>query len=283
MSSNLVKSISLSNISLTKKLELVREAAENPKGASRLRAWGERHLGLSGRALDQWVSRVWWGLVAGSLLREHLYDQQRQPAVLELIDPPDWSAVSEAQSRGGVILAAAHIGPPKTAMNWLINCNLPLLVWTNTQDMPDWLPLKVAAKFLDPLFPEQRAVLLIKSALHLRAGGVLFGAPDWPSGARTASLQRLGQKWIFSLGIPTLVRQLRLPVFLVMALWRGERIQVVSIPIHPPDFAVARDEWNRLWIERYWSQIEPIILSSPENLRFLRGMDSGAFYRELNL
>jgi len=283
MKPNPVKNISALDVPLSKKLELLREAAANPANASRLKAWGKQHLALHGKALNDWTSRAWWGLAAGELLREHLYNEQRRPAVLELIDPPDWTAINEAQQHGGIILATAHIGPPRAAMNYLIDCNLPLLIWTNMQGVPGWLPRKTTAKFLDPLFAEERAVLLIKSALHLRAGGVLFGAPDWASGTRTVALPRLGVECFFSLGIPMLVRQLRLPAFLVMALWHGERIQLTSIPIYPPDFAMAADEWNRLWIERYWGEIEPIIRSSPENLRFLRTVDGGALVHELQL
>jgi hypothetical protein len=216
-------------------------------------------------------------------LRDHLYDERQRSAALELIDHPDWTIIDEARQHGGVILATAHIGPPKTAMNCLIDRNMPLLVWTNTQDMPNWLPLKVSTKFLDPLFAEQRAMLLVKSALHLRTGGVLFGAADWPSGTQTVTLHRLGTEWMFSLGIPTLVRRLRLPAFLALALWRGERIHLVFTSIQPPDFALAMDEWNRLWLERYWAEIEKIVTSSPENLRFLRGVDGGALLREMSV
>jgi hypothetical protein len=283
MESNLIKSISALDVPLSQKLGLIRKSAPLASGTSQLRAWGQRCLALSGEALDRWVVRAWWGLSAGEVVREHLYDEQLRPAVLELIDPPDWTAVDEARQHGGVILVAAHIGPPKTAMNYLIDRNLPLLIWTNTQDMPEWLPLKTGAKFLDPLFAEDRAALLVRTALHLRTGGLLFGAPDWASGARPVILNRLGVDWAFSLGIPTLVRQLRVPSFLVMALWRGDRIQMVCTPIHPPDFSIDKDTWNRLWVEQYWGEIEPIVTSSPENLRFLRSVEGGALCREMGL
>jgi len=283
MGATLLAGISALDVPLSHKLRLIREAAPNAAGMSRVRAWGERHLALRNETLDRWTSRAWWGLVAGELLRDNLYDERRRSAALELVDFPDWAAIDEARQRGGVILATAHIGPPKTAMNCLLDRNLPLLIWTNTRDLPRWLPPKTEATFLDPLFAEERAVLLVKSALHLRAGGVLFGAPDWPSGAQTVVLHRLGMEWRFSLGIPTLARTLRLPTFLVMTLWHGERIRLVATLIQPPDSATARDEWNRLWLERYWGEIEPIITSSPENLRFLRAIDNGKLLRGLGM
>ena len=283
MTKELVASIASMDVPLPQQLRLVREAAPHAVGTVGLRAWGERHLGCSGPALDDWVSRAWWGLVAGEVLRAHLYDERRRPAALDLIDPADWSAVDEARQHGGVILVAAHIGPPKTAMNYLIDRGMPLLIWTNTTDMPDWLPAKAGAKFLDPLFADQRAVLLVKTALHLRDGGVLFGAPDWPSGTRTVSLHRFDVEWKFSLGIPALLRRLRLPAFLVMALWQGDRIRIVSTPIALPDDALGENEWYRLWLERYWEEVENVITSSPENLRFLRVAEQGALLREAGM
>jgi hypothetical protein len=155
-------------------------------------------------------------------------------------------------------------------MNCLVEQDLPLLVWTNTTDLPGWLVGRGKASFLDPTQGEERSVLLVKSALHLRAGGVLLGAADQATGDRTILLERLGMRWRFSLGLPALARRLDVPVVVSLALWSGERVRIEWHRLSPPERNLPEEDWYRAWLDGYWRLVEPVLRGSPENLRFLR-------------
>lgn len=265
---DLVGQVAALSVPLEQKLLLLRERAAEGARMPRLVRWAEDHPEIGGG--DEWCRRAWWGAAAGELVRDHLYDPRRRAEALRLVESADYGPLDEARQRGGVIVVAAHLGPPKFLMNCLLERDLPLVVWTNTRDLPDWIAARGNAVFLDPLEPDQRAILIVKSALHLRKGGVLLGAADLASGDRTVVLDRLGVRWKFSLGLPALTRRLGLPVVVALAGWRGERIHVTCRVLEPPAPPFSEDEWSREWLARYWECLEPTVRHEPENLRFLR-------------
>ena len=264
----LVESVAAMSLPLPAKLELLREAAGRESRQERLLRWAANHPEIAGG--DDWCRRAWWGAAAGEVVRDHLYDPERRADALRLVEAADWTALDEPRRNGGVILAAAHLGPPKVLMNLLLDRDLPLAVWTNTRDMPAWLRRQSRATLFDPLQADQRGVLLVRSAAHLRAGGVLLAAADQATGQRPVEIERLGIRWRFSRGLPALARRLGVPVILALALWRGERIHVECRRLEPPDESLADDAWQLAWLERYVEAVEPTIRQSPENLRFLR-------------
>jgi hypothetical protein len=254
---------------LEQKLVLLRERAAQAAEVPRLIRWAEDHPEISRGS--EWCSRAWWGAAAGEIVRDYLYDPQRRAEALRLVESAEYGPLDEARRRGGVIIVAAHLGPPKFLMNCLLEHDLPLVVWTNTRDLPAWLAERGKATFLDPLAADQRATLLVKSALHLRGGGVLLGAADHASGDRTVVLDRLGMRWRFSLGLPTLAGRLGLPVVVALAGWTGERIRITCRSLEPPPVSgTAAADWSHAWLARYWECIEPTVRHEPENLRFLR-------------
>jgi lauroyl/myristoyl acyltransferase len=253
------------------KLRLLRGATGFGSGQSRLARWAAEHPEIA-RGRD-WCQRAEWGVEAGRLVRRALDDPRQRPAALELVEAADVAALDQARQGGrGVIMLTAHLGPPKFLMHWLLEQSLPLLVWTNTADLPAWLPAERPGVFLDPRQPEARGVRLVQSALHLRRGGVLLAAADLGSGDRPQTIERLGMTWSFSLGLPALARRLEVPVVATLALWHGDRVRVRCMPLEPPDPGLPEDAWSRAWLDRYWQVIEPVVLDSPENLRFLRGV-----------
>lgn len=264
---DLVGPIAALPVPLGRKLLLLREKAAEGGRMERLVRWAEQHPAIA--TTDDWCARAWWGAAAGEVVRDHLYDPERRAAALDLVDVADFAPLDEARRQGGVIVVAAHLGPPKFLMNCLLERRLPLLVWTNTRDMPAWLADRGGA-FLDPLEPDERGALLVRSALHLRRGGVLLGAADQATGDRTVELERLGMRWRFSLGLPALARRLDVPAVIALALWRGERVRIECRRLQPPDAALAEPDWHRAWIESSWDAVEPIVRDEPENLRFLR-------------
>jgi lauroyl/myristoyl acyltransferase len=255
---------------LSEKLAMLRELAlakgpTNPK----LVRWAARHPQIARDA--DWIARAWWGAAAGELVRSYLYDRVRRSAALELVEPVDCRPLFEAQAQGrGVIVLTAHIGPPKFLMNWLLGQQIPLLVWTNTLDLPAWQAAISPATLVDPRSQDEKSVILVKSALHLRRKGVLLGAADMPTGDRLVTIEWRGFARTFSLGLPTLARKLGVPTVVGLALWERNRITIRFAPLEPPDASLDDHAWNLRWLERSWGFVEPVLAESPENLRFLQ-------------
>jgi lauroyl/myristoyl acyltransferase len=277
----IVPVIAESGLPLTWQLRLLRAAAACGWRQGRLRRWARAHPQIAiGR---RWRPRAWWGVAAGGVVQRFLADQWRRPHALALLESADWSELDAARQRGGVILATAHVGPPKFLMHVLLERQLPLLVWTNAADLPDWLPARGPTTFLDPLVPAERAIVMVKTAVHLRSGGVLLGAADMPTGGRSQEFERLGRRWHLSPGLPALARRLSVPTFFVLALWQGNRVRILCQKLEVPEEHLDDEAWQQAWLDRYWSEVEKLIPSSPENLRFLRGIDEGRFRRELGV
>lgn len=255
---------------LSDKLAMLRELSlvKGPRNAKLVR-WAEHHPRI---AKDpDWMARAWWGAAAGELVRSYLYDRQRRPAALELVEQVACQPLVEAQAQGrGVIVLTAHVGPPKFLMNWLLGQQIPLLVWTNTQDLPAWQSAISRATLVDPRSQDEKSVILVKSALHLRRKGVLLGAADMETGDRVVTIERLGFARTFSLGLPTLARTMGVPTVVGLALWDKNRITIRFAPLEPPDASLDDDAWNLQWLERSWGFVEPVLAESPENLRFLQ-------------
>ncbi len=249
--------------------ELPPEAAS---AHSRLRAWGRNQLSVPEGELDTWCERAWWGLAAGDMMRASLHNEALRARALALVDPPDLGAIEEARRHGGLIVALAHLGPPKTAMHYFMDRGWPLMVWAHygPGNMPQWMKQRPDTVFCEPFDQAERPAILVRSALHLRNGGVLMGAADAASGERFVDVHKFGANWRFSLGLPALVRRLHVPVFLALALWRGKRIKMSINRLEPPDDGLDEESWCRDWIMRYSNALDTVITTSPENLRFLR-------------
>lgn len=258
------------------KLAWLQEHARAREADPRLSAWGQKHLSLGGSDLEAWCARAWWGVAAGELLRVYLYDRDKRDEALALLSEPDWTPIELALERGGAILAAAHLGPPKFLMNALIDRYDNALILTNTTDMPGWLP-EIARHLLNPLEPSGGANVIAKAALHLREGGLVYGAPDGAFSQTQIYIEGFNRAWPFSPGIPAIARMIGVPCFTALALWEGNSIHLRIVPIETPAGQLPATAWHNAWIADHWSAIAPVIGGSPENLRFL----TGRFRREM--
>lgn len=260
---------------LPEKLRLLRSVAETGCAAAVLEKW----TALQPEVVSgpDWMSRAWWGLAAGELVREYLFDRSRRAEAIELIDDFSCGAqIDDARRHGGVILVAAHVGPPKLLMNFLLDRFVPLLVWTNTADMPSWLQGATLARFANPCQPDERAALLVRTSLHLKRGGVVLAAADWPTGARTEARKFGSTEVRMSLGIPALSKRVGVPCFLVMALWRGDRVAITGTRLLDPCASISDEEWNQKWVDCYWQAVHKAMLAGPENIRMLRAVANGS-------
>lgn len=243
--------------------------------------WGRRHVNLLPSQERGWIQRATWGLVAGEVVRLRLSDARYRAGALDLVDCSGWDDIETARTTGGVILAAAHLGPPKMAMNVLMAKDIPLHVWT--MSVAADVPSRPGLTLFGPGDLSQRSQMLLNSALHLRRGGVLFAAPDVWTGENLITLDRLGTSWRFSRGVPALARSLGVPTYLATALWQGDTVKMSFTYLPAPQDVSCPDEWDLRWIESYWRALEPIILNSPENLRFVRGINWADWKKEQGL
>jgi lauroyl/myristoyl acyltransferase len=251
------------------KLRLLRAVAVSSGSLPRLSRWAAEHSEIA--AGQAWCRRAWWGVAAGRLVRRGLDDPRRRAATLRLVESADLTALEHARRQtGGVIILASHLGPPKFLMHWLLEQGLPLMVWTNAADLPDWLPARWPGVFLDPRLPAERGIRLVQAAMHLRRGGVILAAADVASGDKPVTFKRLGLEWRFSLGLPILARRLEVPVVVTLALWEGNRVRVTCLPLEPPGPELSEQDWCQVWLDRYWRIMEPVVRDTPENLRRLR-------------
>lgn len=258
----------MSKVSLLSILVSLRIASYFQRPDPALFDWSRNLLDVSTRERKRWCQRAWWGFEAGKLIRRQLNDPARRINVLEYIDTPDWSRFKDSYRRHkAIILAAAHVGPPKVAMHCVAEFSMPTMIWTNKRDLSDWFERESSACFLDPTSSSERPTMLLKSALHLRSKGVLMGAPDYPTGQKKITLNKFEMNLKFSLGIPALAKQLDIPVYLILALWKGCRLQLQYEPVVSPSKKINDDEWYYAWIKAYWEILEPHIRNSPENIR----------------
>ena len=229
--------------------------------------------------------RAWWGLWAGELLRDALHHRRRHADAMALVDsPPEADLARMIRPQGearGAILVGAHVGPPHTALAWLLHRNLPLLAWTATSPNSfAWLVRLSAARMVNARAEPQS---LTKAALHLRQGGVLFASVDGTTGGRSIPARECSWTTRFTRSVPTLARRMALPACLLLTLWERERISIVCQPLEAPDDRLDDDAWIGRWLDGVRQPIDDIVRRSPENLRFLLFLDNRAIGRELGL
>lgn len=273
--------IANSGLPLPYQLKLLRLLAKIYWRRSAIDTWAKSHPQIN--LASNWGPRAWWGVAAGGLVRKYLDNPLKRKTAIALLEPVDWSEIDNAIAAGGVIIATAHLGPPKFLMHALLAKELPLLVWTNKFDLPSWIEQSHNAKFLNPLISDERSLLMIKSAIHLRQGGVLLGAADVNTGNRIFEILKFDQKWQLSPGLPALARLLSVPTFLVLALWQGNKIKIQFQKLDFSGQNLNSEQWQDEWLHLYWNELEKIISTSPENLRFLRNIDEGRFIKSLGI
>jgi lauroyl/myristoyl acyltransferase len=245
----------------------LREIAHVTPVHPRAEKWGRKHLSLDGTELESWCRRVWWAAAAGELLRTYLYDPSRKNEVFDLVKTNEWPTVEAAHAKGGVILAAAHIGPPRLGMCMTVDrVNMPL-IYSNSKETPQWL--LDGGHYFQHKSSAQKTEAMVKAALHLRKGGLMFAAPDSGQSKDQIYIEAYNKRWSFAPGIAALARMMKVPSLATLALWEGETIELRVKRLEMPCATLAPIEWHCVWVTNYWNTIKPIVASSPENLRFL--------------
>lgn len=254
--------------SLPEKLSALRKRSNAMRPDNFLKSWGVDHLGLVGGAAEEFARRAWWGAAAGELLRVYLGDRQTRSEALALSATVDWSQVDAVQGTTGLIVATAHLGPPKYLMNMIADHRPDSLVVTNVADMPAWLP-EIGGRYLCPMAPERRARVAVELALHLRQGGLIFAAPDGMQGDETVVIRDIGRDWTYATGLPLIARRFGSPGITLLALWKEDRIVLEASGIETPAVSHDATSWMREWLECHHEHIRSVVFHTPENLRFL--------------
>jgi hypothetical protein len=106
----------------------------------------------------------------------------------------------------------------------------------------------------------------VTARAHLRAGGLVYVAPDGVLDLPTVTVLLGGHRVVLGRGVATLARLTGAPAFPFAALWAGTRIELRLGPALEPPAAADPDAWEREWLTGYaaiaarWSR-------TPENLR----------------
>lgn len=231
-----------------------------------LASWADEHLNLAGRQQRRWRRDVGWGIMAEKLLFAHLARGRRDEA-LSLVQVVDDSAYTDARSQGGVLVATGHYGPNSFLVHYLLEREPSLAVWTQYEYSDDLRVDHPDAWIVDPRNDPART--LVRSALHVRGGGVLLGAPDADLSARHHCVEAHRTSWCCSPGMSALARRLDAPTFLALATWHGRRLHVTFAPFPRPDNSLPDAEWDTQWCEEYLGRLIRLVDESPRSLQFL--------------
>jgi len=262
-------------------LEKLRRVAASIRPTGRLLHWGRERLDLPAAAEAEWFERAWWGLWAGDIFSRAVHSPLLHESAMRIIDSPSPGAVGCAsQGSKGLILAGAHLGPPRACLAWLIHQQFPLLAWADSNLFPHWEKFAAharivrAADAVDSVAAAQR---------HLRRGGRFFAAIDGGSNRRVVHCQRYKALRPCSPAIPELARRIGISTVRLLALWRGNRIAIESELIPLPDMGLAAEEWNRQWMEEFWRSADGAVKDTPENLRILMSWPGEPIRKETGL
>jgi lauroyl/myristoyl acyltransferase len=178
--------------------------------------------------------------------------------VLAQLAHADLAPVEEALARGrGALLAAAHLGPDLVAST-AIRDRYPDTLFLLREAWRG--PGRARVLVVDD--GANRGAALVEAHRELRAGGLVYLAPDGISGPLDLRVPLRGGHVPMGAGAAALARLGRAPAFPVVAAWIGGRMEIlVGRAIEP---APADLDWLTRYLEQVdrWSSRLP-----PENLR----------------
>jgi tetratricopeptide (TPR) repeat protein len=232
-------------------------------------AWRLSNLGSSDRY--DWERRARWGNLADHYLLDWLEcrDDRVHEAMMRLADLSEPAkAFAQVDSRNGLILASAHIGPMYAGplalellgvkSRWL--ASTPSVAKTayagsliSTSDQDD---LQVARAFMQSLKQGYAVVLAVDGAINLAAPRISFE----------------GQEMTYSSFAARTAHRMGVPSLFCAPKWQGDRIGFVleRLPDAHPD--ESADSYAERWKEAYLSVLREYLGGPPENLRLSGGL-----------
>ncbi len=232
-------------------------------------AWSLNDTGANDRA--DWERRAKWGHLADHYLLDWLECRDDRVAdamkALSNLDPAE-RALSSMDSRAGMILASAHIGPMYAGplalelmgirSRWL--ASTPSVARTayagsliSTSDQDD---MEVARKFTQALRQGNAVVIAVDGAINLAAPRIPFA----------------GQEMTYSSFAARTAHKLGIPSAFVAPRWEGERIGFVVERL--PDAHPGEDveTYSERWRAAFLASLRHYLGGEPENLRLSGGL-----------
>lgn len=212
-------------------------------------------FGLHGAARRTLCQRAWWGAKAAEVIEARL---RRHPAdVLGGVAGADLGPVERALAlKKGVLLAGAHLGPDRVAAT-VVRDRFPEALFLLNEP---WRG-PGSARLLRVDDDADRGGALVEARRHLRAGGLVYLAPDGISGPLDVRVPLGGGHVPMGQGAPALARLAAVPAFPIVAAWVGGRIQILVGDVLAP---APAEDWLAEYVRQLdrWSSELP-----PENLR----------------
>lgn len=200
-------------------------------------------LGLRGDERRRFGQRVWAGNKRSDVLWTRL---ARDPGTLArlVVDTPVAPIARLLAERRGLILAAVHHGPVRVAAMSVRR------LYPDTLFVVEESRLFPAHARVPPLGDErERAAALVEARRHLRAGGVVYLAPDGHAGRHELTLPVRGGTVALQRGAATLARLSGAPALPITAAWTDEGVRVLhGEPIAPPRTAQDEAAWLGAWL-----------------------------------
>lgn len=232
-------------------------------------AWKLSDARINDRA--EWERRARWGHLADHYLLDWLEcrDDRVHEAMMRLADLSEPERVlSEVDSRNGLILASAHIGPMYAGplalellgirSRWLAStpsaartAYAASLISTSDQD-----DRQVARAFTTSLKQGYAVVIAVDGAINLAAPRIPFE----------------GQEMTYSSFAARTAHRIRVPSLFCAPKWEGDRIAFILERLPDPLPDESADDHAERWKAAYLSALRSYLGGAPENLRLSGGL-----------
>jgi tetratricopeptide (TPR) repeat protein len=233
--------------------------------------WAWRLSNLHSNDRDEWERKARWGHLADHYLLDWLEcrDDRVHEAMMRLADLSEPERVfAQVNSRNGLILASAHIGPMYAGplalellgvkSRWL--ASTPSVAKTayagsliSTSDQDD---MQVARSFMQSLKQGYAVVIAVDGAINLAAPRISFE----------------GQEMTYSSFAARTAHRMGVPSLFCAPKWEGDRIGFVLERLPDPHPEEGADAYAERWKDAYLSALRDYLGGSPENLRLSGGL-----------
>lgn len=216
---------------------------------------------------DDWYCSARHGFYAYRVLERYM-TLGRGHEIMDLIEPIDWRPLEAALKLGkGAIVVTAHNGPTPASIEAMDNCGFSLLSVSGSSKVTEF-----DASLVGVATRQGRKKSLIRCMLHLRDGGVVFGAADGRHGDSFQTTDFLNQKIKVFTGFGELARLTRAPTIFLAATWVDvDRIRITLEPFSP-DSEASPEQWTRQWYSIYLNKLARQMRESPADLGFQNGV-----------
>ena len=264
---------------LTEKLDILRNKMEEVETSLPLENWGFRVLDLEGEQLSDWAKRVWWGLMAGELVRAYLMDSAHAEEALSLVEASE-NSNSSNQRR---IRVGLRLGPPRVALVRAALNSQGFVSWAEPNSVPDWIRERSLSNIHSPRRQTVSPQENLDRTMDSIADGATFFTELQFLNSHGRNKNMLGRGLPINTALVKMLGKLQIASCLDLVLWKQQRLSAIELPLAKPEVDISIQESSAKWFDEIWEDIKPILRSSPENLRFLLFEGRGAIASAIGL